>query len=79
MKIEYTLAVIFYKVPTQAFLATCAKNLGNSSENSAVGSADGLGPPGREFKSLFSDHIWPIGQSVKSRAFHARGNGSTPL
>ena len=79
MKLEYTLAVIFYKVPTQAFLATCAKNLGNSSEYSADGSAGGLGPSGREFNSLCSDHIWPIGQSVKSRAFHARGNGSTPL
>lgn len=31
MNLEYTLAVIFYKVPTQAFLATYAKNLGNTS------------------------------------------------
>lgn len=69
MNLEYTLAVIFYKVQTQAFLATCAKNLGNTSENSAVGSADGLGPPGREFKSLFSDQEMTITSLLLSRIY----------
>ena len=43
------------------------------------GSAPGLGPGGRGFKSLRPDHLRPVGQAVKTPAFHAGYKGSNPL
>ena len=42
------------------------------------GSARALGAWGRGFKSLHPDHIWPLGQAVKTPPFHG-GNRSSSL
>ena len=52
-----------------------------SSGCSADGSARGLGPWGRRFKSCHPDHvckIWPVGQAVKTSPFHGGNGGSIP-